>query len=92
MVSDADVRRFSVDLKDSLGVQLQNISLLYEGAPQLRDILEQFGTTVEHRQEPLTTAELRDRFISLVQKVFSVLAQIRPFALFLDDLHDASPS
>jgi hypothetical protein len=43
-------------------------------------------------QETLTTRELRARFQSLVENVFSVLAETRLFALFLDDLHEADES
>ena len=42
--------------------------------------------------EILETHELRARFESLVEGVFTVLAETRLFALFLDDLQDASDS
>lgn len=79
-------------LKARLGPQLQNVPLLYEGAPELRDILALFGISLDVPQEVLETHELRARFQSLVLSVFSVLAETRLFALFLDDLHDASES
>ena len=40
----------------------------------------------------LDTHELRARFQSLVEGVFTVLAETRLFALFLDDLQEASNS
>lgn len=92
MVSRTDLNRFVAALKDSLGIQVQNIPLLYQGVPELEDILILLGIPIECPHEPLSTSELRDRFFSLVQKVFAVLADIRPFALFLDDLHDAPTS
>jgi predicted ATPase len=42
--------------------------------------------------ESLPTDQLRARFQSVVVNVFSVLAQTRLFALFLDDLHEADAS
>ena len=87
-----DLHSFVYSLKARLGPQLQNVPLLYEGAPELRDILSLFGTSIEVPQETLETQELRARFQSLVQSVFSVLSETRLFALFLDDLHDASDS
>ncbi|OBZ79765.1 Peroxide stress-activated histidine kinase mak2 [Grifola frondosa] len=66
--------------------------LLYEGAPELRDILALFDISIDSPEELLETNELRARFQSLVENVFSVLAETRLFALFLDDLHEASES
>lgn len=89
MLSPSDSHRFAISLEDSLGEQMQNIYLLYDAAPELRDLV---GTLDDShcRQESLsTTAELRGRFLFLVQKVFSVLAETRLLALFLDDIHDA---
>ena len=79
-------------LRVRLGPQLQNVPLLYEGAPELQDILRLFGISVDMPAEPLETNELRARFQSLVEVVFTVLAETRLFALFLDDLHEASDS
>lgn len=92
MVFQTDLHRFVHALKERLGPQLQNIPLLYQGTPELKDILSLFDTTVETTQEALTTAELRARFQSLVENVFSVIADTRLFALFLDDLHEADDS
>ena len=92
IVFHTDLHSFVTALKKQLGPQLRNISLLYEGAPELRDILALFDITIETPPEPLETHELRARFQSLFQSVFSVLAETRLFALFLDDLHDASDS
>ncbi|KZT06226.1 histidine kinase [Laetiporus sulphureus 93-53] len=92
IVFHTDVHNFVTALKRHLGPQLHNVPLLYEGAPELRDILKLFDITIEAPQEVLETHELRARFQSLVQSVFSVLAETRLFALFLDDLHDANDS
>lgn len=79
-------------LQARLGPQLQNVPLLYQGVPELRDILGLFDISLDTPQEILETHELRARFESLVESVFSVLAETRLFALFLDDLQDASSS
>ena len=92
IISEIDVVRFVGDLQSVLGEQLQNIPLLYAGCPVLSDILSRVGITANGSQEEFPTRELRDRFVFLVAKVFSTIAQIRPIALFLDDLHDAPPS
>lgn len=92
MALRTDLNRFVAALKDSLGVQVQNLPLLYQGVPELETTLNMLYITIEYPQEPLSTSESRDRFFSLVQKVFAVLAKIHSFALFLDDLHDAPTS
>ncbi|TFY70059.1 hypothetical protein EVJ58_g21 [Rhodofomes roseus] len=92
IVFHTDLHSFVTSLKKQLGPQLRNVPLLYEGAPELRDILSLFDITIETPPEPLEAHELRARFQSLFQSVFSVLAETRLFALFLDDLHDASES
>lgn len=90
MESYPDLLRFGTALKKSLGVQIQNIPLLYDAAPELRDILSLLTINAEYRPEPpLSTAELRTRFFFLVQKVFAVVAETRLLALFLDDIQDA---
>ncbi|KAI0793300.1 histidine kinase [Abortiporus biennis] len=92
IVFHTDLHRFVTALRVRLGPQLENIPLLYEGAPELRDILSLFDISLEMPQEILETNELRARFQSLVEGVFAVLADTRLFALFLDDLHEASDS
>jgi hypothetical protein len=92
VVFSNDLHRFISSLKIRLGPQIRNIPLLYDGAPELRDILELFDMATNAPQESLPTRELRARFQSLVEIVFSVLAETRLFALFLDDLHDADES
>ncbi|KAI0028278.1 histidine kinase [Vararia minispora EC-137] len=92
MVFSTDLHRFIGSLKVRLGPQIRNIPLLYDGAPELRDILDLFNMSSEIPQESLPTRELRARFQSLVEIVFSVLAETRLFALFLDDLQDADES
>jgi hypothetical protein len=92
MAFHTDLHRFVEALKTQLGPQLCIIPLLYEGVPELRDILQLFNISLDIPQETLTTRELRARFQSLVEHVFSVLAETRLFALFLDDLHEADES
>ena len=92
MVFHTDLHRFVATLKEQLGPQLRIVPLLYEGVPELRDILNLFEISLDIAQETLTTRELRARFQSLVEKVFAVLAETRLFALFLDDLHEADES
>jgi hypothetical protein len=89
MVFHNDLHRFVTSLKERLGPQIQNVPLLYQGTPELRDILD---TVMDTPQEPLSTPELRARFQTLVETVFSVIAETRLFALFLDDLHEADES
>lgn len=92
MVFHTDLHRFVATLKEQLGPQLRIVPLLYEGVPELRDILNLFHIGLDIPQETLTTRELRARFQSLVENVFAVLAETRLFALFLDDLHEADES
>ncbi|KAI0307475.1 histidine kinase [Multifurca ochricompacta] len=92
MVFHTDLHRFVAAFKAQLGPQLRIVPLLYEGVPELRDILNLFDVSLDIPQEALTTRELRARFQSLVENVFSVLAETRLFALFLDDLHEADES
>ncbi|KAG7090785.1 hypothetical protein E1B28_009870 [Marasmius oreades] len=92
MVFQMDVHRFVFALKDRLGPQLQNIPLLYQGTPELREILALFDIHLDSPHEALSTRELRARFETLVENVFSVIGHTRLFALFLDDLHEADDS
>lgn len=87
-----DVHRFVSALRDRLGPQIQNIPLLYQGTPELRDILALFGLHLDTPREKLSTKELRARFQTLMENVFAVIADTRLFALFLDDLHEADDS
>ncbi|TFY83386.1 hypothetical protein EWM64_g624 [Hericium alpestre] len=89
MVFHSDLHRFIASLKTRLGPQLRILPLLYEGAPELQDIMSLVDGNAEPPQEPLASRELRARFQSLVENVFAVLAETRLFALFLDDLHEA---
>ncbi|KAI0271645.1 histidine kinase [Gloeopeniophorella convolvens] len=92
MIFHTDLHRFVAILKIQLGPQLRIVPLLYEGVPELQDILGLFDISLDIPQETLTTSELRARFQSLVENVFAVLAETRLFALFLDDLHEADES
>jgi hypothetical protein len=68
------------------------VPLLYQGTPELREVLLQFNVPADAPQEHLSTRELRARFQSVVEHVFVVIAETRLFALFLDDLHEADES
>ena len=92
MVFHTDLQRFVIALKERLGPQLQNVPLLYDGTPELKDVLALFDIEIATPKEHLSTRELRARFQTLVQSVFSVIAETRLFALFLDDLHEADES
>ncbi|KAF6766466.1 dual-domain HisK/Mak2 protein kinase [Ephemerocybe angulata] len=92
MVFHTDLHRFVTGLQERLGPQLQNVPLLYQGTPELRDALAMFNINLEEPHEPLDSRDLRSRFQSLVEKVFAVIAETRLFALFLDDLHEADDS
>ncbi|KAN0121467.1 histidine kinase [Russula decolorans] len=92
MIFHTDLHRFVTTLKTQLGPQLRIVPLLYEGVPELRDILNLFDISLDMPQEVPSTRELRARFQSLVENVFSVLTETRLFALFLDDLHEADES
>lgn len=88
MVFNTDLHRFVTALRERLGPQIQNIPLLYHGAPELKDIFTLFSVELECLEDPLTTLELRARFQTLVEGVFAVIAETRMFALFLDDIHE----
>ncbi|KDR85277.1 hypothetical protein GALMADRAFT_218372 [Galerina marginata CBS 339.88] len=92
MVFHTDLHRFVNALRERLGPQLQNVPLLYQGTPELKDVLALFDIHLDNPQEPLNSRELRARFQSLVENVFTVIAETRLFALFLDDLHEADQS
>lgn len=92
MVFHTDLDRFVTALRERLGPQMQNIPLLYQGTPELKDVLSGFNIHLEIPQESLHTRELRARFQSLVENVLIVIAETRLFALFLDDLHEADQS
>jgi predicted ATPase len=92
MVFSTDLQRFVTGLQERLGPQLQNVPLLYQGTPELKDALAKFDINIEEPDEPLDSRDLRSRFQSLVEKVFAVIAETRLFALFLDDLHEADDS
>ena len=92
MVFQTDLHRFLTLLKTRLGPQLHNAPLLYQGAPELQDIFNIFDIKVSSTKETLSTLELRVRFQSLVEQIFSVIAEVRLLALFLDDLHEADDS
>lgn len=92
MAFHTDLQRFIRNLKERLGPQIHNIPLLYQGTPELRDVLLHSDIILNTPQERLASRELRARFQSLVEHVFAVIAETRLFALFLDDLHEADES
>jgi predicted ATPase/serine/threonine protein kinase len=92
MVFHTDLHRFVNALRERLGPQLHNVPLLYQGTPELKDVLALFDIHLEAPHESLNSPELRVRFQSLVENVFTVIAETRLFALFLDDLHEADQS
>lgn len=92
MVFHTDLHRFVNALRERLGPQLQNVPLLYQGTPELKDVLALFDINLDAPLESLNSPELQVRFQSLVENVFTVIAETRLFALFLDDLHEADQS
>ncbi|KAG5646066.1 hypothetical protein DXG03_004489 [Asterophora parasitica] len=92
MVFHTDLHRFVTALQERLGPQIQNVPLLYQGTPELKDVLGLFGISIAEPTEHPSTKQLRARFQSLVENVFSIIAETRLFALFLDDLHEADES
>ncbi|KXN87566.1 Peroxide stress-activated histidine kinase mak2 [Leucoagaricus sp. SymC.cos] len=92
MAFHTDLQRFVNNLKERLGPQIHNLPLLYQGTPELRDVVADAGFPLEAPKDRLATRELRARFQSLVEHVFAVIAETRLFALFLDDLHEADQS
>lgn len=93
MIFQTDLQRFVMALRTRLGPLLNNAPLLYQGAPEFKDVLRKHGVDINSPDlELLSTAELRVRFQTLVEQVFAVLADVRLLALFLDDLHEADES
>jgi hypothetical protein len=104
----SDVPRFIDTLKEKLGPEMSNISLLFQGVPELEDLLTWYEITAPPPSETLTAAELRTRFQSLVETVFAALGETRLLCLvslnfftasrvltamqFLDDMHLADES
>ena len=70
MVFHTDLHRFVASLRERLGPQLQNVPLLFQGAPELQDVLAPFDIPLDTvPKESLSTRELRARFQSLVENV-----------------------
>lgn len=92
MIFQSDLHRFVMTLRTRLGPLLHNAPLLYQGAPELKDVLQLFDVDITTPKEALSTSELRVRFQTLVEQVFAVIAEVRLLALFLDDLHEADES
>jgi hypothetical protein len=89
MITPTDVDIFVKALRVRLGPQLRNVPLLYNGAPELRDILDLYELSPQPLLEHLAIHELRARFQLLVEAVFAVLAEIKLLALFMDDIQFA---
>ncbi|EIN13359.1 histidine kinase [Punctularia strigosozonata HHB-11173 SS5] len=92
LVFSSDLYRFVTHLKVKLGPQLQNMPLLYSGVPELRYILRLYDLEFDTPREELAGQELRARFQALFTEVFSVVADTRLLAIFLDDIHEADDS
>ena len=88
----SDLPIFVQLLRRQLGPQVVNIPLLYHEAPELRDILALFHINLDEPKVALSTEELGARFQSLVETVFGTVGDVRPLALFLDDIHFADQS
>jgi hypothetical protein len=92
MVIPSDVRLFAERLRDRLGDQIANLSLLFSGAPEIGDLLNLFDSSCSDKGstvDQLEASAQRARFQYLVEVVFEVLASIRMLALFMDDLQFA---
>ena len=87
-----DLPTFVQLLRLRLGPQMINIPLLYHEAPDLKDILALFQINLDEPKVALSTEELGARFQSLVETVFGAVGDVRPLALFLDDIHFADQS
>jgi hypothetical protein len=68
-------------LKSRLGEQLSSVSLLYHEVPELRDLLAAYGMFLDEPRITLSTEELGARFQSLVESVYSALADVKLLAL-----------
>ena len=92
MAFHSELPSFVQLLRMRLGTQVINIPLLYHEAPELRDILALFHINLDEPRVALSTEELGARFQSLVETVFGAVGDVRPLALFLDDMHLADQS
>lgn len=68
-------------LKARLDEQISNVSLLYHEVPELRDLLAAYGMHLEEPKITISTEELGARFHSLVESVYSALADVKLLAL-----------
>lgn len=101
MFSPADANHFVQMLNERLGPQLVNLPLLFASSPSIRAVFKAWGMNISDPESAtekaskelmplvLATSELSARFQSLIESVFAVIADIKPLALFLDDLHEA---
>jgi len=92
MSFETDLHRFTTLLHSRLGPQLYNLPLLFQGAPELRDLFDRLEVSFPSLDNTLSTEELRVRFQSLLINVFCTLSEVRMLALILDDLHLADQS
>lgn len=81
MMFQSDRLMFISLLKARLGEQLHNVSLLYHEVPELRDLLVAYGMFLEEPRITVSTEELGARFQSLVESVYSALADVKLLAL-----------
>ncbi|KAK0481591.1 hypothetical protein IW261DRAFT_1550690 [Armillaria novae-zelandiae] len=75
MVFHTDVHRFVTALKERLGPQIQNVPLLYQGTPELRDVLALLDIHVDTPKERLTL-DLVSSFINSKSRML-IFATIR---------------
>ncbi|EIW86383.1 dual-domain HisK Mak2 protein kinase [Coniophora puteana RWD-64-598 SS2] len=92
MANKNDLHTFVTSLQERMGQHLQNVPLLYQGIPEIKDILEFFSITIDSPQDRLATSELRARFQSLLENMLLAISEIKTIALFFDDLHEADDS
>jgi predicted ATPase len=89
MAFPTDIHTFVTALRSRLGPQLRNVPLLYNGAPELKEVLGLYDLSPRPVKEFSSATELRARFQLLVEAVLGVLAEIKLLALCLDDLQFA---
>jgi len=92
MANKNDLHTFVTSLQERMGQHLQNVPLLYQGVPEIKDILEFFSITIDSPQDRLATSELRARFQSLLENMLLAISEVKTIALFFDDLHEADDS
>ncbi|EGO02766.1 hypothetical protein SERLA73DRAFT_150394 [Serpula lacrymans var. lacrymans S7.3] len=90
MIFHTDLHRFVNALKERLGPQLQNIPLLYQGTPELRDILGIFDIDIEipSNKDRLATLELRARSLDLIETLINSRSRMLIFGTLRSDVSE----